>query len=98
MSICPVHFKPHFSLPPVSSYSVRTQLELTVPMVGPNVWPTSPACSAVRQRALTCGDNLPPFTMVLVVTFHCPGAIEVSDAAATAGARTTQNIVIQNLS
>jgi hypothetical protein len=76
---------------------MRSQFEFTVPIVGPKVLPRSPACSAERQRALTCGGSVPPFIVVLVVTFHWPGSIEVSAATATAGARTAQSRAIQNL-
>src|SRR5580692_10292209 len=97
MSIWPLHCRRHFSFCPVTSYSVRAQSEFTVVIAGPKVLPISAVCSAVRQRALTCGGSGAPLIMVLVVTFHCPAAIRSSAAAGAVHSANPQNDSMQNL-
>src|SRR3981081_1330671 len=96
MSSWPLHCRRHFRLLPVVSNSVRSQLEFTVLITGPKVFVTSPVCSGVRQRALTCGGEVAPFITVVEVTFHCPGSIRFSATAGTVESASAHNNVIPN--
>jgi hypothetical protein len=68
-----------------------------VPLTGPKVLPTSPACSGVRQRAFTPDGVTAPFINIVDVTFHCPGSIARSDALAEAASISEHSNVIPNL-
>jgi hypothetical protein len=74
-----------------------SHVELTVPLTGPKVLATSPACSGVRQRAFTPGGVTAPFINVVDVTFQFPGSTAKSDASAETISAREHNNVIPNL-